>query len=83
VNARQLDEHPEAVKQAAVADRLLISKTDIAGIDASAHLRAPEDLSPGRRSPNRAGRDRPPLLFDSGPLIRGKSDVCAWLSRGA
>ncbi len=26
--ARHLDEHPEAVKQAAVADRLLISKTD-------------------------------------------------------
>ena len=32
--ARQLDEHQEAVKQAAVADRLLISKTDLADIDA-------------------------------------------------
>src|SRR5262249_10294320 len=36
--ARQLDEHGEAVKQAAVADRLLISKTDLADIAASAHL---------------------------------------------
>ena len=34
--ARQLDEHQEAVKQAAVADRVLISKTDLADIDTSA-----------------------------------------------
>lgn len=30
----QLDEHPEAVKQVAVADTLLVSKTDLAGDDA-------------------------------------------------
>ncbi len=49
--ARQLDEHPEAVKQAAVADRLLISKTDLADINTSAGLRARlEELNPGARS---------------------------------
>ena len=33
-----LDAHPEAVKQAAVADRLVVSKTDLAGLGATAHL---------------------------------------------
>ncbi len=33
-----LDAHPEAVKQAAVADRLVVSKTDLAGPDISARL---------------------------------------------
>jgi len=36
---RQLDEHPESVKQAAVAERLLITKTDLATPDAIAALR--------------------------------------------
>lgn len=31
---RQLDEHPEAVKQAALADRLLLTKADLAAADA-------------------------------------------------
>ncbi len=31
--AEQLDSHPEAVKQAAVADRLLITKTDLVTVD--------------------------------------------------
>src|SRR5262249_42288685 len=35
----QLDAMPEAVKQAAVADRLVVTKTDIAGGDAVARLR--------------------------------------------
>lgn len=33
-----LDAHPEAVKQAAVADRLVVSKTDLAGPDVTARL---------------------------------------------
>ena len=34
-----LDRHPEAVKKAAVADRLLLTKRDIAGLEEVAHLR--------------------------------------------
>jgi G3E family GTPase len=37
---RQLDAHAEAVKQVAVADRLLLTKTDLAGMEAIAPLRA-------------------------------------------
>jgi G3E family GTPase len=36
--ARQLDHHPESVKQAAVADRIVLTKTDIASPDAVAAL---------------------------------------------
>ncbi len=38
VGARTLDEHPEAVKQAAVADRIVLTKTDLA--DGAARQRA-------------------------------------------
>ena len=85
--ARQLDEHPEAVKQAAVADRLLISKTDLADIDTSAHLRARlEDLNPGAPLYEVVqGEIDPALLFDSGPFDpAGKSDrVQQWLNAEA
>jgi G3E family GTPase len=37
--AGQLDEHAEAIKQAAVADRLVLTKTDIVAADAVATLR--------------------------------------------
>ena len=59
--ARQLDEHQEAVKQAAVADRLLISKTDLADIDTSAQSARPAGGPQSRRPAlrGRAGRDRP------------------------
>ena len=85
--ARQLDEHPEAVKQAAVADRLLISKTDIAEVDTNAHLRARlEDLNPGAALYEIVqGEIDPALLFDSGPFDpAGKSDrVQQWLNAEA
>jgi G3E family GTPase len=85
--ARQLDEHQEAVKQAAVADRLLISKTDLADIDTSARLRARlEDLNPGAGLYEIVQGDiDPALLFDSGPFDpSGKSDkVQAWLNAEA
>ena len=81
---RQLDDHPEAVKQAAVADRLLISKTDLAEINASASLRARlEGLNPGAGLYEIVqGEIDPALLFDSGPFDpAGKSDrVRAWLN---
>ena len=85
--ARQLDEHMEAVKQAAVADRLLISKTDLADIDTNAHLRARlEDLNPGAALYEIVQGDiDPALLFDSGPFDpAGKTDkVQAWLNAEA
>jgi G3E family GTPase len=85
--ARQLDEHAEAVKQAAVADRLLISKTDLANIDASARLRMRlEDLNPGASLFEIVqGEIDPALLFDSGPFDpAGKSDqVKQWLNAEA
>ena len=43
-----LDQHEEAVKQAAVADRLVLSKTDLAGTETLAVLRARlQKLNPG------------------------------------
>ena len=85
--ARQLDEHAEAVKQAAVADRLLISKTDLADINASARLRTRlEDLNPGAALYEIVlGEIDPALLFDSGPFdAAGKSDqVRQWLNAEA
>ncbi len=85
--ARQLDEHREAVKQAAVADRLLISKTDIADVATSARLRARlEDLNPGAPLYEVVQGDiDPALLFDAGPFDpAGKSDrVQAWLNAEA
>ena len=64
--ARQLDEHGEAVRQAAVADRLLITKTDLAEADASAHLRARlGTLNPGAQLYEVVQGDiDPALLFD-------------------
>ena len=85
--ARQLDEHAEAVKQAAVADRLLISKTDLADVDASAGLRMRlKDLNPGAALYEIVqGEIDPALLFDSGPFdAAGKSDqVRQWLNAEA
>ena len=85
--ARQLDEHQEAAKQVAVADRLLISKTDLADIDASAPLRARlENLNPGAALYEIVQGDiDPALLFDSGPFDpSGKGDkVQAWLNAEA
>lgn len=85
--ARQLDEHAEALKQAAIADRLLISKTDIADITSSARLRARlEELNPGAALYEIVQGDiDPALLFDSGPFDpSGKDDkVQAWLNAEA
>ncbi|HYD06664.1 MAG TPA: GTP-binding protein [Reyranella sp.] len=85
--ARQLDVHVEAVKQAAVADRLLISKTDIAELAASAGLRARlGELNPGAQLYEIVQGDIDPgLLFDAGPFDpAGKGDrVVQWLNAEA
>ena len=84
--ARQLDEHAEAVKQAAVADRLLLTKTDIAdpaGVDA---LRARlQTLNPGAALHLSAhGNVAPDLLFGAGLFDPGRSpDVRRWLRESA
>ncbi len=79
-----LDAHPEALKQAAVADRLLLSKTDLAGAataDAlSARLRA---LNPAARL---LPADAPAAaLLDVGPFDPGAKPaaVRAWLNAEA
>ena len=80
--ARQLDEHPEAVKQAAMADRLLLTKADIADPAATAALR----LRLGRLNPGAAlhmsehGNVAPELLFGAGLFDPERSpDVRRWL----
>lgn len=84
---RQLDEHVEAQKQAAVADRLLLSKTDLAEAATSAGLRARlAALNPGARLHEVVQGDiDPALLFDSGPFDpTGKGErVAEWLNAEA
>ncbi|UYN97426.1 MAG: GTP-binding protein [Enhydrobacter sp.] len=84
---RQLDEHAEALKQAAVADRLLVSKTDLADAATSARLRARlEALNPGAQLFEVVkGEIDPALLFDAGPFDpTGKGDrVTQWLNAEA
>jgi G3E family GTPase len=84
---RQLSEHTEALKQAAVADRLLISKTDMADATTSARLRMRlGDLNPGAQLFEVIQGDiDPALLFDAGPFDpAGKGDrVMGWLNAEA
>jgi G3E family GTPase len=80
-----LDAQPEAVKQAALADRIVVTKVDrAAGVDAlEARLHA---LNPGARI-HRAvlGDIDPALLFDAGLFRPGASapDPTGWLAAGA
>jgi G3E family GTPase len=84
VNApRQLDQHPEAVKQVAVADRLLLSKTDLCETTvASAVASQLGRLNPGATAITALHGDVPPdrlfgaALFDP---ARKTPDVQAWL----
>lgn len=78
-----LDRNMEALRQAAVADRLLITKTDLAGAESSARLRARlAALNPGARMQDViAGVVDPALLFDTA-LYRPETrslDVQSWL----
>ena len=84
--ARALDEHPEAVKQAAVADRIVITKTDLAAaaaVDAlEIRLAALNPAAPRIRA--RAGDVDASWLFDTG-LHRhdgSRPDVAGWLGAG-
>jgi G3E family GTPase len=82
--AATLDAHPEAAKQAAVADRLVLSKTDMAA-DAAALATLRERLAalnPGAPVLDAAaGEATAARLLDAGPYDPGakSADVRAWL----
>lgn len=80
----QLNRQPESVKQAAVADRLLLTKTDLAGDQAVAPLRRRlskiNPTAPVHVVPH--GRIDPACVLDAGlynPAIKS-ADVRRWLS---
>jgi G3E family GTPase len=83
----QLDKHPEAVRQVAVADRLLLSKCDLA--DGATRARIEDEL--GLLNPSaprlevRLGRIAPGLLFAGGiySASHHQPDVAAWLNEVA
>ncbi len=91
VGGATLDAHPEAVKQAAVADRLVLTKTDLATDDAA--RRALDDLRTRLRDLNPAapiieavkGAVDPARLLDAG-LYNAETkslDVRRWLNEEA
>jgi G3E family GTPase len=81
--AGTLDKQPEAVKQAAVADRLLLTKTDLAGPAARQQIEARlEALNPGAMIvPVAQGVVDPVRLFNIGfyDPARKSVDVRRWL----
>jgi G3E family GTPase len=80
---KQLDEHFESVKQAAVADRIVITKTDLVPRDVTEKLRARiTALNPGAIIFEAvAGDIDPDLLFDTGLYQPGAktADIQKWL----
>ncbi|HEY4250931.1 MAG TPA: GTP-binding protein [Roseomonas sp.] len=79
-----LDSQPEAVKQAAVADRLVLTKTDLAAAATVAALRARlAALNPG--APILMPDAAPDALLNAGPFEpNGKiDDVARWLGHEA
>ena len=84
---RQLDEHYESVKQAAIADRLVITKSDLADRDATAGLRQRlAALNPGAQIiPVQHGEIEPQRLLGANLFSLGNKspDVQRWLSEDA
>jgi len=83
---RQLDQHAESVKQAAVADRLIITKTDRAAPAAVAALRDRlRSLNPGATVFSAISGDiAPSALFDAGLYQPGQTspNIARWLAPG-
>jgi len=81
---RNLDDMPEAAKQAAVADRIVITKSDIAGSDAVAALEARlEQMNPyAARVVAVNGEVEVAFLRDVGPrsMRAGSVELDRWLS---
>jgi G3E family GTPase len=79
---RQLDEHPEALRQAAVADRLLITKADLSDDErVGALAERLERLNPGATQLDaRHGSVDPDRLFGVAPRAASSAGVLArWL----
>lgn len=78
-----LDHHEESRRQAAVADRIVITKTDIDGAQTDAIIKRFAMINPGAQLVD-AARDAitPALLFDCGVYEVGRrtSDVSAWFA---
>jgi G3E family GTPase len=83
----QLDTHPESVKQAAVADRIVITKSDRVSADVLKALRARlAALNPGATVLQAVnGQLEPAKLFDTGLYQPGQKspDVRRWLAAEA
>jgi G3E family GTPase len=82
-----LDAQPESVKQAAVADRIVLTKTDLASPEALAELsRRLAALNPGaRRITAVMGEVAPEAILNAGLFDPAKKipDVAAWLNAEA
>jgi G3E family GTPase len=85
--SQQIDEHAEAVKQAALADRLLLTKTDLAAADTIAALdRLLLSLNPGAtRHCVSNGEIAPDALFGAALFdpARKTADVRRWINASA
>lgn len=83
----QLDEHPESAKQAAVADRLLITKADVASREDLIHLRQRlASLNPAAPVVEiEHGEVEPATLFSGGlyDLTSKGTDAQQWISAEA
>ena len=83
----QLDEHPEAIKQAALADRIILTKGDLAGAGALAALRGRlKALNPTAPILEAAhGELDPALILEAGLFdpARKSLDVRRWLREEA
>ena len=79
----QLDEHPEAVKQAAIADRLLLTKTDLCDTTSIPDIEGDlAELNPGATVVVTLHGDVPPgRLFGAAPFdpTHKTPDVQSWL----
>ena len=85
--AATLERHPEAVKQAAIADQLLLTKTDIAGPATTALEQKLAQINPGARRHRSSPGAIPALseladtdIFD--PSTKGEA-VTSWLNADA
>jgi G3E family GTPase len=88
LGARTLQEHEEARRQAALADRIILTKTDLAEAAAArAELAALlDDIAPNvPRLDAAKGEARPENLFDIAPFAPGAkaAAVAGWLAAGA
>jgi G3E family GTPase len=86
-SVRTLAQHPESVKQAAVADDIVITKTDISGADVADVTAAIEALNPGARFhrsfPGRIVQPSDLSATDIYDPATKSADVLQWLNAEA